>query len=207
MIKFLKNIRGLVLAETLVAVAVLATAAVVLGGIIQNGVTATKVSRDYLVAQNLLQEGAEMVKALRNTNMLLRPADVFPGAESCWLFLDPQQLANNPGRECEVGVAMVDTSYIYRYDNGQLMFVSTGGDLDLERNDDQENNAFLLSLVNGLYSYEGGPGAEASKFYRSIEFTNIALDKRSASFQVKVQWDDGSRIRAVARDFMIYNLF
>ena len=41
---------GLVLAATLVAVAILAIATVVLASIISNGTGATKVARDYLVA-------------------------------------------------------------------------------------------------------------------------------------------------------------
>lgn len=189
--------KGLVLAETLVAVAILAIAAVALAAIINNGTSATKVARDYLVAENLVTEAVEMATSLKETNVMLRPQDVNPEAVICWLYLRPGVLAANPENECEGGTATANVRYIFKYDaSGNLEFEAAAGEED-----------FRLSLVDSVYTHDGEPEDTQSRFYRSIEFLDIAADNRSATFEVRVWWDDGGKEREVVREVKIFNLF
>lgn len=188
--------KGLVLAETLVAVAILATAAVVLAAIISNGTGATKVARDYLVAENLVTEGGEIVKSLKATNVMLRPQDVNPEAKNCWLYLRPNELTD-PLRDCELGTALEGEEYFFKYDDlGRLYFERAAGE-----------EAFRLGLVEGVYVHDSDPDDPLSRFYRSIEFSEIAADNDDAEFVVRVWWDDGGKERVVEREFKIFNLF
>lgn len=183
--------KGLILAETLVAVAILAVAAVVLASIISNGTGATKVARDYLVAENLVTEGAEMVKSLKATNVMLRPQDVNPEAKGCWLYLNPAELVD-PLKVCANGTVVEGEEYFFQYDAlGRLYFKGAGGE------------EFRLGLVEGVYVHDS---EELSKFYRSIKFTEVDEANEWASFAVRVWWQDGGKDREIEREYKIFNL-
>ena len=44
---------------------------------------------------------------------------------------------------------------------------------------------------------------DPSKFYRSIVFLEITVS--SATFEVKVQWEDGAKVRTVNDSFILSN--
>ncbi|MBP7670871.1 hypothetical protein KA119_01095 [Candidatus Gracilibacteria bacterium] len=187
--------KGLVLAETLVAVAILAIATVVLASIISNGTGATKVARDYLVAENLVTEGAEMVKSLKATNIMLRPQDVNPEAKECWLYLSPAELVN-PLKACNPGTVSAGEEYLFKYDlGGSLYFEGAVGE------------EFRLGLVDGVYVHDSDPDEELSKFYRLIKFKEVDEANEWASFVVRVWWQDGGKDREIEREYKIFNLF
>ncbi len=183
-----KQKSGIILTETLVSLAMLITATLVLSTIITNAVSTTKLSRDYMLGQNLATEGVEAVKNRRNTNWLLftDPND--------WLYLSAAHSSQ----------VIADTNYITKLENDKWILYEDPfqGDLDLD-NYNPAMEAYRLCILNG--AYEPGPctGTE-SAFYRSMKA--ISLDPGvSAVFQVKVEWRDGARTRDIIRKFTLHN--
>lgn len=73
------GVGGMVLTEVLIALATLITAVIALGSITTSSISTTILSRDYLVAENLVTEAVKIVKNLPNTNRLRKPGyQIFP---------------------------------------------------------------------------------------------------------------------------------
>ena len=94
--KIINNIKGVILAEALISVAMLIIASVAMTTVLTNAVNASNSSKNFLIAENLLIEGIEAVKNIRNSNWLIRPIE-----KACWLIPDPASLINNPPN-CEM---------------------------------------------------------------------------------------------------------
>lgn len=213
MMKKLKRNGGLILTEALVAVATLATGGIILSTIINNALSVTQISKDYLVAQNLATEAMEIVKNVRNANVSAKPDD-----PSCWLVLNPTQTRNNPTQTCNIyqklfpGYAhspyLANGVWTMRYIPGSNTYP-----LDLATQPLYIMDAYYLVYVDpssGSDVYVQGPSAAVSgltpsKFYRSVHVTNVAADNSTASFEVRVQWFDGARERSVLRNYVMYN--
>ncbi len=101
----IKNIKGLILAEALISVAMLIMASVAMTTVLRNSINATTSSKNFLIAENLLIEGVEAVKNIRNSNWLIRPIE-----KACWLIPDPKNLIPNPP-DCENSLVKLDTDY------------------------------------------------------------------------------------------------
>ena len=80
MMSLMKKNDGLILTEVLMSVSLLAVASIIMGSLISSSVSATRASKEYLVAQNLVTEGIEAVKNIRDTNWLRYP---------CLLYTSP----------------------------------------------------------------------------------------------------------------------
>lgn len=76
--------RGFTLVETMVAIAIITIAIVGPMHAVQQGVIASYVARDRLIASSLAQEGVEYVHAIRDGNFLYNLAN--PGAPRSWLY-------------------------------------------------------------------------------------------------------------------------
>jgi hypothetical protein len=210
--KIAHDTRGAVLAEAIVAVATLATAAIILGGIINSAQQATGTSRDYLVAQNLLTEGVEVVKNLRDSNLLKNPAH-----PECWLSLDPALNGDNggcgftatPGGDPDQINGTYYLPTLIEDDAGRHWgLVDIQDSLDLEN--DRENKFCLVLEDFGIGDNAGQiyvaiaeeNTCRTAKFFRSVRF--LTDDGNSSLIEVKVQWGSG-KIHELKRNFLIYN--
>ncbi|MFH1218617.1 MAG: hypothetical protein V1679_02145 [Candidatus Peregrinibacteria bacterium] len=209
----MKNIKGLILTEALVALSLLATAALILGSMVNSAAGGTRISKNYLIAQNLATEAIEGVKNVRDTNWLVRP-DV----KDAWLQLDP----SIEGEESE---RAEDTfSYIVSQEEGQWKMFLQIIDLDING---QINLMSPFRLCKEVFKTETigdddlkfekyvqtGEECDAgleSDFYRSAtfgEFVFIDADliEDAVTVYVKVQWLEGAKVRTIERSTTLYN--
>ncbi|MEK7672299.1 MAG: hypothetical protein AAB373_00295 [Patescibacteria group bacterium] len=209
MIARIKNTAGLALTEALLAISVLTTGVLVLGSIIQNAVSSTLVSRDYLVAENLATEGLEGVKMIRDTNWLKFPKD-----KNCWLSLD-----DDSDDVCSVKVASEERFIVQTVEGWKLESVGGSGlNLDStsesdnilpytlylkETNVDDPDTAEVEKIKYLAASATAISGAKASGYFREIYFVEVTDDL--ASYRVNIQWEDGSKTRTLSREAVIYN--
>lgn len=191
-VKFKANRAGIVLTEALIAVATLATATIILGSMITSGIDTTKTSRDYLIAQNLLTEGVEMIKIIRNSNRMIKP-----DKPACWLTADPSMLLNTTNPTCDNSNSVnTGTNYLIVDSKNSLKFEKgAANDLNLENNQEGNEKYRLQQYDTNLNK----PG----KFYRSIKLIN--KDEDTADFEVKLQWKDGTKTKTILQKATISN--
>lgn len=204
--------RGSILAEALVAITTLVAGVIALGTIINNAVAATGVSKDYLVAQNLLTEGVESTKIIRATNWMRWPQFT----QQCWMVIDPTNLALNPGVDgsgCVGKVAVLNADYVAKEVNGKWKLELSGAavPLNLAGGNVGGQARYRLYIQNAgvapnnysKYVHLNALPNVPSKFYRSLK--PISVNQSSVLFETKIQWFDGAKVREVKRNFTIYN--
>lgn len=193
--KRFRNKKGSILAEALVAVTTLIAGVVAVSTIINNAISATVVSKDYLVAENLANEAVESIKIIRDTNIMKWPQF----KDTCWKVANPATVAD-PGA-CAGRSIVGNNNYLAKLTGANWSLdVSGQGDLDLS-SIQNASGAYNLYLKNGTYLHD--PSGAASKFYRSVKA--ISVNANSADFEVKVQWLDGVKVREIIRSYTIYN--
>ncbi|MBD3360511.1 hypothetical protein GF366_01785 [Candidatus Peregrinibacteria bacterium] len=192
---FRKNKTGLILTEALVAIGMMAIGSIILGSIITNAVSTTALSKNYLLAQNLATEGIEGVKNLRDTNWLREPEK-----EECWLSLNPDEVC---GVEAEERMDYI----VYQNERDQWIMESMAEELDLEGEQKNEGYRLFVKEIDGLYNiYVHNPSnAEPSPFFRGIKFNKIT--DNAATFEIKVQWKEGAKVRTIVRTVTLYNYY
>lgn len=190
---------GFILTEVLVAIASLATGVIVLGTITNNALSTINLSKEYLVAQNLVTEGIEVVKNLSYTNQL-----IYPDKKQCWLAL---------GANCTL-IPANNSNYIVVLSNKVLKLIKSGGNtpLNLDSSSNLSKTPYQLYIENSRYvGYTPPPaGATTSKYFRSIKFVSITDTDAdavtdSATFEVKVQWKDGAKTREINKKITLNN--
>lgn len=186
------------MAEALVAVALIGAAAIILGSIITSAVTTTKLSKDYLVAQNLVTEAIEGVKNIRSTNRILYADD-----SSCWMNFDFNT-------NCGESVPSLIQNYSVTLDQDQWILKDIGKNiLDIGAGIEMDQyQLFIETIVLGeqkylKYTTDSSSTNDPSKFYRSVKF--LSYSDTEAMLEVKVQWYDRSIIRNVTRVLTLYN--
>ena len=191
------------LTEALVAVATLTIAIIALGTIINNSLSTLTVSRDYLIAENLLVEAEEVVEIVRDSNWL-----IVPSKKECWLTLDP---LTNIGRELDqinCGPFDTNSNYIPVFENNHWLLKNNGlAALNLSPQNAENLNQYriLLRQTGNLTEYKQGIDSnEKSKFYRSINFSD-PTDGEVANFEVKIQWLDGQKARTIKATVVLNN--
>lgn len=197
----LKKRSGMVLTEALVAIATLAMGVIALGTITQNSISTTILARDYLVARGLAKEGEEVVKNIRLTNRMLKPGD-----SSCWLNKDVSYFS------CPDNVIANDYYVVAKNNNGTWILKDLGSTLPDPNVPASWTTYQLFTDSNGYYSYYNKPlgSTPGSKFYRSIQPTNITIDpatsiQASVTFNILVQWKDGAKTQKINRSITLYN--
>lgn len=196
---------GLILTEALVAIASLTLGVVALGTVITNATSTTKVSKDYLLAQNLATEAIETVKNIRDSNWLIQPS-----RRECWLVLNPRLVGN-----CVPESASVGSNYIAIFDDDEnkwsLQTSGASGELDLAANvgtlASQDPYRLYIEDRGGVdfYVNTGGASGTASSFYRNIKFSEIDPDNDFANLEITLQWFDGAKVRTIKQDAILYN--
>jgi hypothetical protein len=190
----IQNTCGTVMAEALVAVAVLAMSAVILSGIFNNSVSSITTSENYTVAQNLAIEGVEIVKSIRATNFLIAPNN-----PECWLVADPGSLVGVGGCDND---KVSDGNYIPVEANGRWKLEEiTDNGLNLD-GDNGSNNSFRLyknDTTNRMI--HNNNSNLPTIYYRSINFPEVTPSYATVS--VKIQWKEGARVRTFEESFKI----
>ena len=188
--KILKEKAGLILVEAIMAVSMMGIGVVILGSIVSSGVDNLSLSRDYITAQNLATEGLEIIKGVRDTNWLLKPND-----RKCWLRVSPDSACTNIVYEKSYIPLKLSDERNYLSEQTKPFDLSTG----------IEYPKYRLYTKDGFYTHEAS-GADATEFYRSINVLNVDNSNYDfATFEIKVQWRSGSKIREVKRVFTMYN--
>ena len=205
--KFPKTYKGLILNEALLAIALLSVAAVIMSTILTSSSSTLGISQNFLIAQNLAQEGIESVKNIRDTNKLK-----FRDEPDKWLCYDPN---------CENATPLAQTYYIPTEVGGEWVLRTSNPGISYTTAipDFTANNSFKLNLYNwggtdfqkyvsALIETEDLPQTttEVSRyqpFYRAIYF-DVANEDR-AFYTVVVQWKQGTKRYEVVRKTAIYN--
>lgn len=190
--------KGLILTEALIAITTLTAGAIAMGSIVSNAISTTTVSKDYLIAQNLVTEGEEAVKVIRATNWMKKP-----DKKDCWLTITT---------DCSGAKVSAGESYAAINKSGlwQLVDANSGG-LDLaQSNVATYQTPFQLYLqdIGGVKQYVAvnSGNLPVSRFFRAIKFVNVdTTNNTQATFEIKIQWLDGSRVRTINRELTIYN--
>ncbi len=171
------------------AIALLSMATTIMGGIVRDSVSTTALSKDYLQAHNLSIETMESLKNIRDTNWLIHPSD-----KTCWLAFDPTaEVVDCPNSQIKESVNYITA----RTDKGSFKLTTIAGqNLDLE-NKPQDK---------GPYKVEGDFGG--ADFYRSVKMLGQTKDGdlvKSASFEVRIEWERGKKGAKLLRNFVLYN--
>lgn len=134
--------------ETLIAIAMIGTAVLVMGSIIDGAVKITAWSRSQLIADGLITEAIEGVKNLRDTKLLQKSKDAFAGA---------------------------NTSYTVERNtlNQWSLSHQSPNALDLENN---VTGDYLL-YVDDVEGYNHHSTGVPSIFYRGVNFTEVSAEK------------------------------
>lgn len=207
----IKNKFGLILTETLMAVAVIAMGSVIVGTIIRDTVSMITVSKDYTLAQNLITEAMESVKNVRDTNWLRQPAN----QRTCWLRMEPIRDAASSGSDCLTGTVQEDTNYVIRLDpDSNNWFLespsaSSNQGLDLSLGGSAaEPYRLHIDRSSGVDRYVSSDESnlEDSKYYRSVKFLNDSdTDDRTILTEIKIEWMDGAKVRSISWQGPLYN--
>lgn len=213
--KILKNKRGLILTEVLLAIVLLALSSVVVGGIINTSIKTSAYSRNFVIAQSLVSEGIEGVLSMRNSNWLK-----YPGNSECWLLINEIPSGGEGGTDCPASgppskMVEEEVEYIpaaFGSDWTVTTYNNNGAAFDLSNPDAAAYyqlgivyfgpNETLKAYVD---SFEEEEWDEASSFYRKVEFDSISMDQTEAVFTVTVAWMEGAKERRVSRTAIMYN--
>lgn len=196
----MRELKGLILTEALVAIATLTTAVLVLSSILTNAVSTTAISKDYLQAQNLVTEGVEALKNIRDTNWMN-----FPDDKTCWLALQK----GNCSAKVTGSTGNTNPIYIPKRENGAWKLISKDACAANDMTKLEACNLRLKKTILGdgsqLTEYvDFDKSLTESKFFRSIKLIELT-GSDSALFEVRVQWMDGAKLRTVKRVVTLYN--
>jgi len=173
---------GETLLEVLIALTVVTVAAAAAGSAIMSAVQGLSLSRNYLVAQNLADEGIEAVKNIRDTNWMKFPIN----KSTCWLVI--AEVSN--GSECETAESF---SYLEGGEASNDYWLSpANGKWTATR---QENDIDSQNIAK--YSLGLSPD-----FYRAIRVsaqTNNGENGMTDSITIDsiVKWYEGSKLYSI----------
>ncbi len=190
------GIIGFALAEAVVAVGILATASVSMSSIINDTDRISAMSKNYMIAENLLTEAEETIKVIYTSNWMLNPDN-----SVYWL-------CRKPATKCAGSNTVTSpANYIIKQDTSNKWYleqVPAGtADLNLEANRGSGStgkNNYGIVLTNGRYvpSTTGQP-----LYYRSVKF--LTKDDSKANVLLRIQWHEGAKIRNIEKSFTISN--
>lgn len=212
-----KQKSGVILTEALFAVSLLVIGGIILGSIINNALSITGISKNYLIGQNLATEGVEAVKNIRDTNWMIFPiAPDISGSpkKAVWLCMEPSSTCEGSNSE----IPITGNSYLLRQDSNDRWKLINSKDVASELDLYSENNInkkpYILKVVernfgtsNSYLKFTSG-GNEVTVpsypiFHRGVKF--ISVSDTEAEFEVKVQWMEGTQVRTISRVVKIYN--
>ena len=185
----------------MLAIVLLAISAVVVGGIINASYRTSEFARNFVIAQNLANEGIEGVISLRNTNWLQHF-----GNQGCWLVKEPSIEAF-----CDGGSehAKANVNYVATIQGGWVLIDAGVPDTTFDPLSPDPVYELYKENYDGLDiyvdSFSASDEAEPTGFYRHVIFDSIALDNSQATLTVTIAWSEGAKERFVERSVVLYN--
>lgn len=190
---------GIIMTEALLAVALMATGVLILGGIITSAISTTKLSKDYMVAQNLASEAVEGIKNIRSTNWLVSPND-----GTCWFSLEGV-CGPNPIKGSSYTVNLKDDKWVMKYEANPLEITNTTTKSSVDN-----YLLYIEEITEGETKYSqyqsfanSNVSSTPSRFYRGVYVKEFKDE--FADFEIKVQWKDGVKTRTLVRDLTLFN--
>ena len=165
--------KGFTLIEALIAIFIFSLALVSLITITSRGITGVAQARDQAIAQFLAQEGIEMVRNIRDTNLL----GVIAGNGASW---------DDGLSDCYNGGFGDFCSIIYTGNASDYYQVTAGGNSSL---------GLAVAETNDLDFYKA-TSAASGKFTREIYYTN-AMNSEEVTVHSIVTWTNGAIPRRV----------
>ena len=175
-----KNTRGETLVEVMVSLFVIMISGAAATMIVMTALDTTVTSERYLVAQNLAEDAAEIIKNLRDTNWLRYP--LFH--DECWLMLDNGNCSSPNQGQLQSG-SLTEGNYSLE----DLQFELHPSPLDLSNGIDSPDEDYQVTLI---------PQTEPSDYYRQIAVTYADTD--SIEFIVTIEWLDGAKVGHFSSD-------
>lgn len=187
--KILKT-TGETLIEALISLTVLMVSGTAAAVLIISSLQTTALSKNYLVAQNLIIEAIEGLRNIRDTNWLTYPAY----KDDCWLVISENVLSNTPN-DCSGSSLQGNTNYrLLKSDIGRFYLEYSGNDNDyglyLEDHDADGDT------IPDYFTYEhpdpaAAPPTDEPAFYRDIDIDTVAADQ--IIFTVTIRWFEGAK--------------
>lgn len=188
-----KKLEGVVLLEVLLSVFVLVTVFFAVSMIANSSVSVNGLMRNYVVGNGLLIEGIESVKTLRDTNRLREPL-----ISSCWMRRDPDG-------DC-ADVLGVGKNYVFAPDTSGLVVMTEVAAADLDGEKEQMDEAYrLYKDVQNYGLTTSKKTLDPTIFYRAIKSEVINDD--TAVFTVKLQWNEGVKVRTLVESIVLKNYY
>jgi len=215
-----KNVFGETLVEALVSLTILMSSTIVASSTIIYAMQSVALSKDYLVAQNLGSEAIEIVKNIRDTNLMINSTN----KDDCWTVISPT--LEIQGNQCtnmkrlEIGDPNPIT-YIPKQDtNNQWILEKLDKNLNLNSGVATDNEYFKIykeaisSTTPPVYVYSNytivnrPADAIPTNFYRQIkvlEITEVSGKPESVLIEVKIQWFTGAKVNEMKGVTLITN--
>ena len=190
--KFLKSHSGETLLEVMVAVSVLVLIMLPVGELNIKAIRNNAFNRDHLVAENLAVEGFEIMRGIRDTNLLRFSTK----EELCWNtkpdFKDMDK-CGEPGNKIEPGSYIIKEN-IGSPDVGLVLKAPDPLKDDFSPSDD---SAYRLKLDSStkIYSHDVG---EPTNFYREI-YIEYSTSKKTMFISSRVFFKNGAKIKKITR--------
>jgi type II secretory pathway pseudopilin PulG len=187
------NKSGETLLEVLIALTIVTVAAAAAGSAIMAAVQGLSLSKNYLIAQNLADEGLEAVKNIRDTNWMKYTIN----KSTCWLVIG--DTTNLEGKDCKTAKSFEYTpslpgestrnDYKLSFSNGRWNATVQTSDIDTDI------NLYKLGLKDGKYQNDE---SGAPVFYRAIRVSD-PIDAGegnidSITIESIVKWYEGSKL-------------
>lgn len=206
--QFMKR-RAESLVEVIIAIFIVSLGASVATGLIVTSLQSNSFSRDNLIALNLVEEGIEAMRAVRDTNWLKYGYD----KEGCWNLL-PSAPACPAASSNEV---MSDGYYTVELDaNNSWYLQKQQQPLDLNQaNATNENYQLKVVTRNGAFFYahntleppsqfaEASDHPQHGRFYRMLQISNATAE--SMNIKSVVFWKAQGKVHNITLESQLTN--
>lgn len=192
--KFLKSHSGETLIEVMIAISVLVLVMVPAAELNIKATRNNAYNRDHLVAENLATEGLEIMRGIRDTNLLR-----FIAKENlCW-NTKPDFKDKDMDKCEEEGNLIKNGSYIIKEDIGspdiELIWKALDSlPDDFSPSDDSEYRLKLDSSTK-IYSHDIG---DPTNFYREV-YIDYSTSKKTMFISSRVFFKNGAKIKKITR--------
>lgn len=221
-----KNKKGLALVEVIFGISIIMLASIIFASVVRDTFQASKTSRDFLIAQNLAEEGAEALEIIIHSNELILGAANNGTQNQCWFYGDPNAQEFEFCQPADPKI-LAPGSYIpwFNLQQGRWKLFEVP-DLTLnlkERLENEEDIAVLqpflvhenndqaiaIGYLHSPQDPEGYPSAtfdvSPTKFYRSVEINTV--HNLWIAADAVVQWTSAGQVFEVRIPVTINNPF
>jgi type II secretory pathway pseudopilin PulG len=190
--------KGETLLEVLIALTIITVASAAAGSAIMSAVQGLSLSKNYLIAQNLADEGLEAVKNIRDTNWMKFPID----KDTCWLVIE--NMTSKDGNDCATATSFqykdggASNDYLLKFETDKWTATSQAVAFD----PNITPTLYALSLADATGRYENN-ATGTPVFYRAIRV--VAQAPGSITIDSIVQWYEGTKPYSITGEEVLTN--